>query len=167
MKQRIRLASLLPLAFALALPVGIVRGQDNAPTPATAAPAARPHKPITELGRRMKRIAKAMKALHGQINDPSRNASSIELVAQVKAAAEEALTFKPEKEKSVPAGAQAAFQADYEKSMKQFIGSVSELSDALKANDNAKAAELYRHLRQLERKDHHKFRKPPPHRSPA
>lgn len=158
--NRITLALLL--LASLALPTVAVRAQDSdsgsAPPPASG-PSEHPEK-TTELGKRMKRIAKAYKQLRKQIDDPSSNASSLQLVADIKAAATEALQFKPEKEADLPPDQQADFQQHFEDAMKQFIGRVGDLAAALKANDNDKAADLVKQLYQLERKDHHQFRKP-------
>lgn len=147
------------LAGALLAPAAYLVAQDNNPPPPSS-PSADHGEKTTELGQRMKRIAKAMKALGKQINDPSANDSSIVLIGQMKTAAKEALQFKPEKEADLPPDQQPAFQHNYEVALKQAIGVMDQIEDALKANDNATAAQLFKKLGQTERKDHHEFRKP-------
>jgi soluble cytochrome b562 len=148
-------------ALLLAASAGAIYAQDAAPpVPPSAPPATKHDEKTTELGERMHRISKAMKKLKGQVSDPASNDASLALVADIRAAAEEALTFKPEKEADLPPDQQAAFQQNYEDGMKQFIAAVDEFAAALKAGDNAQAATLFANLGKIERKDHHEFRKP-------
>jgi hypothetical protein len=141
---------------------GFASAQEPAPT---APPASAPgHHHKTDLQKNMDRIAKAYKRLGKQIHDPDQNASSLDLVAQIHDAANDSLTLKPLREADQPADQQAHFQEQYEAAMKQFIAATDDLAAALKANDNDKAAVLYKKLDKLMDKGHHEFRKPEHHR---
>jgi soluble cytochrome b562 len=134
--------------------------QTEAAAPAQAgAPSAKAeHK--TPLAKDMDKINWAMRKLRKQIDDPASNASSLDLVAKVRAAAEDATGQTPSWAAEKPEAARAKFVADFQADMKDFVGKVDSLAAALQANDNAGAAKIYKDLLSAERQGHKEFRKP-------
>lgn len=108
----------------------------------------------------MSEMGKAFKKLRGTINDASQNAASLELVAKIRKGAEASLTLKPAKTADVSEADRAAFLADYEKDMKALITKLDELTAALKANDNEKAAKIFKDIGAAQREAHKEFRRP-------
>ncbi len=155
MKSRY-LASSLLLAL-LAAPLAPAQDAPAA-APAPAAPANKPKK--TELAKDMDKINRAVRTLRKQINDASQNESSLALVATIHDAAVAADKETPAWTADQPQADQAKFVDDYHAKMKDFIGDVDKLTDALKAGDNAAAAKLFAGLGQDEKAGHKQFRKP-------
>lgn len=114
----------------------------------------------TELGDHMKKVARAFKLLRRQLSDPSQNDSSLALVAKMHTELEATLSLKPAKEADLPADQQAEFQAKFEDGMKHFLAQLDQLSDLIKAGDNAGAVAQAKKLGELEHQDHKEFRKP-------
>jgi len=110
----------------------------------------------------MHRISSAVRKLRLQIKDPAQNASSLELVGEIRAAAVAASTETPAWAAEQPADKQAGFVADFHSDMKEFIGKVDALAAALKADDNAAAADGLKALLAAEKDSHKEFRKPRP-----
>jgi hypothetical protein len=117
---------LLPvLALALCLPVApALRAQEHEPKKKKA--------DETELGNTMEKMNGAWRKLKKQAGDAANNASSLELVATIKACAEKALTFKPARAEDVPAADREKFVAEFHSDMKEFIGLVLQLEVAFK-----------------------------------
>jgi hypothetical protein len=154
MKIRL-LASLLPLVLGLTL----VHAQDmGAPAPAAAAPAAKA--PKTALAKEMGKIAKAYRALGKQIADPTKNDSSLELLATIRDTSVTAATETPAFTADQPEADRAKFVADYQAKQKEFLGAVDKVIADLKAGDNATAAVDAKKLGMEERQGHKAFRKP-------
>ncbi len=142
MHLRIRqLGTLCVLACALARPAF---GQDNAEK--------------TPLGKKMSAMNTAFKAVGRQIDDPSKNASTLEQLAIIETNAKAALTFEPEKKAQVPAADQAKFVADYQAGIKEFLVTVDKMRAALKAGNNADAAKVLDSMKDLQRDSHKEFR---------
>ncbi len=114
-----------------------------------------PKEDQTPLGEQMEKIGGAYRKLGRQINDATKNADSLALVATIKTAAAAALKFEPAKKADIPAADQAKFVADFQAKLKDFAATVDKLEAALKANDNATAAKLVDEMK-TERSDGHK-----------
>ena len=156
------LAALLTGGFAVA------RADDAPPAPPSGdapahAPGARPDHKDTELGKKMGAINRAFKKLRKQVSDASQNASSLELVAGARKAAEEAMNLTPEKAASLPESERPKFIADYKDGIKKLIAKFDALSEALKANNNAEADKIFKDIASFERDEHKEFRKEHPH----
>lgn len=144
------------LPYALAFLLGCA-----APILASAQEHKREHKePETELGNAMDKMNGAWRKLKKQVADPASNASSLELVATISAAAEKALTFTPARAADVPAADRAKFIADYQAQMKAFIAEIAKLGAALKANDNAGADAIVKKMGALQKEGHKDFKRP-------
>ena len=152
MKNRLLL---LVLALTLMFPVASLRAADPQPG---AAPA--PKDDETELGKTMSKLNGAWRKLRKQIADPANNASSLELVATVKAAAVQSLTLKPAKVEDVPAADREKFVADYQAQMKTFIATADQLESALKANDNTGAQAIMQKMGGMQKEGHKEFKRP-------
>lgn len=171
-RMNFRLLATFSLTFAAGIPALIAQPSDSAAgTPSSAPSAAAPAAPAapanssgdpdhTELGDHMKKAGRAFKALRRQLADPSKNDSSLQLIAAMKTEFEATLTLKPAREADLPADQQADFQGKFVEQMKQFLVQLDKLSDLIKAGDNADAAAQVKTLGGLEHKDHKEFRKP-------
>jgi len=152
MKLRIS-AFLLVLGFAIAIPT--INAQTSAPASAPAAKKAK-----TDLEKAMSTIGRANRQLKKQIGDASQNASSLELVAKMRAGAEESVKLIPAKAQDLPAGERDAFTAKYQTSMKDFLAGVTKLEADLKANNNAAAQVDLKNLNDQEKEGHKSYRRP-------
>ena len=114
--------------------------------------------PKTPLGKKMSAMNTAFKAVGRQVEDPSKNASTLEQIAIMEASAKASLTFEPEKKAKVPAGEQSKFVSDYQAEMKQFIASVEKLKAAVKAGNNAEATKIVDAMKAAQREGHKEFR---------
>jgi soluble cytochrome b562 len=145
---------LLPYAFTFLIGCA-------APILASAQEHKREHKePETELGNAMDKMNGAWRKLKKQVADPASNAASLELVATISAAADKAATLKPARLADVPAADQAKFIADYQAQMKEFSAQIAKLGAALKANDNAAAAEIVKQMGAMQKEGHKDFKRP-------
>jgi len=124
-------------------------------------------RPDTDIEKDMHKISHAYRQLRKQVKDPAQNASSLELVATIRAGAVDARTHTPLRAADVPESERAAFEAGYQKKMGEFIDTVDQLAAALKAGDNDAAARLTRELDRLQDADHKDFRRPEKHEKPA
>jgi hypothetical protein len=149
-----RLASLLPLLLGAAL----LQAQDAAPAAAGAPPAAKA--PKTALEKDMGKISKANRTLRSQISDPSKNDSSLALLATIHDAAVAASNETPALAAEQADADRPKFVSDYQAKMKDFIAAVDQVIADVKAGDNAAAATDFKKLGQQERQGHKAFRKP-------
>ena len=117
-------------------------------------------RPDTDIEKDMHKIGRAYRQLRKQVNDSAQNASSLELVAAIKAGALDARTHTPLKSGDVPEPDRAAFAASFQKRMDEFVAAVDQLEEALKAGNNAEAARLAGKLDRLQKTDHKEFRRP-------
>jgi len=141
MQLRFRqLGALCVLAFALSQPAF---GQESDKTP---------------LGKKMSALNTAFKAVGRQIDDASKNASTLEQLAIIETNAKAALTLEPEKKAQIPAAEQAKFMADYKAGLEKFLVTVGNMRAALKAGNNAEAAAALDAMKSLQRESHNAFR---------
>ncbi len=150
-----KLRTLASLLLALTAAPALIQAQDASP----AAPA-HPKKEKTPLEKQMSKIGKAVRALKKQVGDATQNASSLELVATIHDAAQASLALVPAKSTGLPDADKAKLVSAYKTAMNEFIATVDQLAAALKAGNNAEAAKIFPKLMDLEKKDHHEFRKP-------
>jgi soluble cytochrome b562 len=117
-------------------------------------------RPDTDIEKDMHKIGRAYRQLRKQVNDPAQNASSLELVATIKASAQEAQKYTPLKAADLPEQDRAAFEASFQQKMGKFIDTVGQLEEAPKTGNNSEAARLAEVLGQLQKTDHKEFRRP-------
>lgn len=162
MKLHLALASLL--ASPILLPAISAADAPAAPPPPTTAPAVAPAAPDdekkTELEMRMDRIGKAFRKLKKQVADPAHNASSLELVSTMQAAAKEAIELTPAKAEDIPADQRAKFEDDFKAGIKNLQDLFAKLQDALTAGKNDDAAKIVAEIGDFEKKEHKEFRRP-------
>lgn len=127
----------------------------------TSAHAQTDDRPTTLLGDQMKLINAAHRAL-GPIFAAGSADSAIAKIAIIHKAAEEALKFEPAKKADIPAAEQEKFLADFQTTLKSFIGDVEKVDVALKAGKMDEAKTLFAALRADQMAAHKLFRKPPP-----
>jgi soluble cytochrome b562 len=154
--MKIRSAFIWLLAVSLLVP--LATAADAPPAPA-GQPGPDTEKK-TELEMRMDRMGKAFRKLKKQVADASQNASSLELVATMQAAAKEAVDLTPEKAQDVPADQRDKFVQDYKAGMQGLLDRLGKLQDALTAGKNDEAAQLVSDLGDFQKKEHKEFRKP-------
>jgi soluble cytochrome b562 len=109
----------------------------------------------TPLGKKMSAINTAFKAVGRQIDDPSKNAATLEQIAIIETNAKAAMALEPEKKGQVPAADQAKFMAGYKDGMKALLVTVDKLKTAVKAGKNTEAVAIIDEMKQ-EQKDGHK-----------
>lgn len=114
----------------------------------------------SEIGEQMEMIGKTFRSLRREARDPANNSKSADLVAKMLEGAKASLGKTPSWTSEQPKDKQAAFVADYEKEMKVFVGLLTDLEKAFRANENEKAGELIQALRDQQRDSHKAFKKP-------
>lgn len=143
------LISLVPAVYA-------ADEQPSAPPPAMPA---HPHHETTELGGHMDKIGHAFRALSHEVADPTKNEDSLKQVGIIRTNAEAALKLTPAKAADLPEDKRAGFVADYQEDMKKFLADVDSLEAALKAGNNAQAAQLAKKMKSDMEDSHKQFRK--------
>jgi soluble cytochrome b562 len=159
MKIRSLLAGLAALLFIAPL----LRADDTPPPPAPAAPApaaAPDDEKKTDIEVRMDKVGKAFRKLRKQVADPAQNAASLALVASMISNLKEAEGFTPAKATDLPEDQREKFVSDYKAGLKAMEDTLSKLSDALTAGDNAGAGKIVSEVFAEEKKDHKAFRRP-------
>ncbi|MCA2985407.1 MAG: cytochrome b562 [Gemmatimonas sp.] len=119
---------------------------------------AQQEEPKTLLGKKMAAMNTAFKAVGRQVEDPAKNASTLEQIAIIETNAKASLTLEPEKKAKVPTGEQAKFVSDYQAEMKQLLATVEKLKAAVKAGNNAEAVKIVDDMKAAQRQGHREFR---------
>jgi soluble cytochrome b562 len=114
----------------------------------------------TELERKMDKMSEAWKKLKRQVADATQNADSLQLVATIQAAAEEALKLVPARAADVPATERAKFVADYQAGIKKLLESFGKLETALQSGRNEEAVKLVADLGAFQKASHKVFERP-------
>lgn len=112
----------------------------------------------TPLGKKMSAMNTAFKAIGRQIEDPSKNANTLEQITAIETNAKAAMAMVPAKKEQVPAADRAKFQSGYEAGMKDFLVAVAKLKVAVKAGKNTEAVAIYDELKGLQRDGHKEYR---------
>ncbi len=146
---------LSPALFAADVPAA----PPQATAPA-AAPAAHEDEKKTDLEMRMDRIGKAFRQLRKQVADPAQNASSLELLSKMQAAAKEAVEFTPKKAEDIPADQRAKFEEDFKSGISNLQNLFAKLQGALTAGKNDDAVKIVGDIGDFEKKEHKEFRRP-------
>jgi len=113
----------------------------------------------TELEVKMDELNGAYRKLGRQVSDASKNADSLKQVAIIKETATASMKLEPKMKAEIPAGEQAAFVANYQSKMKEFVADIGKLEAALKAGKNDEAANLMKTLKQSQEDGHKQFKK--------
>lgn len=111
----------------------------------------------SELGGKMKIIAKSVKQLRNQISDPAQQQSSVSLTEDALKAAQDAKKLAPSKAANVPEADRAKFITDYQAQMDVLIKDLTTIEDALKAGKYDDAQKAYGELGQVKKDGHSKF----------
>ncbi len=119
----------------------------------------------TELEDKMEKMNAAWRKLRRQVADPAQNASSLALIAEIRAASAGADKLSPARAAEVPEADRARFLANYLAGMKKLAGMLDSLAAALKAGNNDEAGNALTDIASYQREAHKQFRKPPPERS--
>jgi soluble cytochrome b562 len=121
----------------------------------------------TELGDKMEKINAAWRKLRRQVAEPAKNADSLALLAEIRAASAGTEKMTPDKASDLPEADRAKFQADYAAGMKKFAGMLDDLEAALKAGKNDDAGKIVSAIADFQRESHKAFRRPPPEKPKA
>lgn len=113
---------------------------------------------VTELGQWMDKMGSAFRKLRRQITTPEANASSRELMAVMIDAATHARELTPEKTAEIPEADREKYVAAYREKMDELLGKLRDIDAAFAANDNAKADQLVRELRGIQREGHKEYK---------
>lgn len=141
-------------SLALALSSGALRAEPAAP----ANPPAAHQEAHSELEEQMETMRSAFGKLRKQVGDASLNASSLELAAKLKKAAEASAALTPARAAKVPEAERAKFVEGYQAGMKTFVAEVEKLEAALKASDNTEAAAIVAKLGAMQKDGHKDYR---------
>lgn len=117
---------------------------------------------MTELGEQMDRLSGAFRKLRRQAGDPAYNAASLELLAEMRAAAQAAEKLIPAKAVDLPASARGKFTTAYRKQMGKLLAQLADIEAALKAGDNPAAQKRIGALADFQKASHREYRKPLP-----
>jgi soluble cytochrome b562 len=126
----------------------------------TFAQAKKKDRPDTDIEKAMGQMARAVRKLKNQVSDPAQNAASLELVATIRAGALEAKKHVPLRAADVPEVDHAAFVADFQKRMDEFLDAVGKLERALQDGKNDEAGQLLKELGRLQKAGHKDFQRP-------
>jgi len=121
----------------------------------------------TELGDKMEKINAAWRKLRRQVAEPAKNADSLALLAEIRAASAGTEKMMPDKAADLPAADRAKFQADYAAGMRKFAGLLDQLEAALRTGRNDEAGKLVSAIADFQRESHKAFRRPPPDKPKA
>lgn len=116
--------------------------------------------PTTPLGDQMRLINAAYRAL-GPLIEAGNADSAMAKVAIIHKSAQEALKFEPAKKADIAAPEQEKFVADFQTTLKSFIGDVEKLEASLKAGKMDEAKTLAQALRVDQMAAHRTYRKQP------
>lgn len=117
---------------------------------------------MTELGEHMDRLSGAFRKLRRQVGDPAQNAASLELLAEMRDAAQAAAKLVPAKAADLPEADRAKFTAAYRKQMGKLLTQLTDLEAALKTGDNSAALKQVSELADFQKASHREYRKAKP-----
>ena len=109
----------------------------------------------------MKGMGKDFKSLGAQINDSSKNASSIQLAQDISNQLKKTNDMVPDEVANLPADQQAAALTEYKTTNKKVNDEVDQAIAALQANDNATAASILSQVANDKKSAHDKFNPQP------
>ena len=111
----------------------------------------------TELMKQMEEMQDHLKKLRKSIKDPKENAASLETLTKFQQLTVTSKALVPARAAQVPEAERAKFVAGYRKDMAALLGHLCQIEVALLDNDNAKAEELFKGLKQIEDDGHEKY----------
>ena len=111
----------------------------------------------TELEKQMKVIDTAMKKLRRLIKDPANNKESLDLLQQMQTGAVASKKETPAHLSEAPEADRPKLLNGYRKDMAKVIGTMCEMEMALLDNNNDKAADLLKNLKDQEEAGHEKY----------
>jgi len=114
----------------------------------------------TELERKMDKMGDAWRKLKRQVADPTKNADSLQLLATIRAAADDAAKLIPAKAEDISANDRPKFIADYQGKMKALDAALGKLEAALTAGRNNEATKLVAEIGAAQKAGHKEFKRP-------
>ncbi|MEY5025831.1 MAG: hypothetical protein RLZZ244_1359 [Verrucomicrobiota bacterium] len=113
----------------------------------------------TPMEKEMSAMNKAYKALKKQIEDPSKKAENLALLAEIKKTSENSVKLEPKTAADQPAAQKAAFLEKFKAQMADYLKAVSAVEAAVNAGDAAAAKAAFDKLNDLKKKGHEDFKK--------
>lgn len=117
---------------------------------------------MTELGEHMDRMSGAFRKLRRQAGDPAHNAASLELLGEMRDAAQAAAKLTPAKAADLPEADRARFAAAFQKQMGKLLAQLKDIETAFKAGDNPAAQKRIGELADFQKASHREYRKSKP-----
>lgn len=112
----------------------------------------------TELGLHMEDLNTPWRRLRRQVNKPEKNASSLALVAEMRAAAVAASSLIPARTAGLPESQREGFLVEYEAGMKKLVELIDAIAVALKSGDNETATAIVGEINDFRRDAHERFK---------
>ncbi len=116
------------------------------------------HAEDSPLEKQMQILAKGTKQLSMQVNDPSRQQSTVTLIESLRKAALDSQNLQPRKTATVPQADQAPFLAAYKAQIQKLSDTYGQIEEAVKAGQYDNAKSLLGKLGQLKKEGHGKFK---------
>ncbi|MEY2597895.1 MAG: hypothetical protein RLZZ142_154 [Verrucomicrobiota bacterium] len=113
----------------------------------------------TPMEKEMSAMNKAYKALKKQIEDPSKKAENLALLAEIKKTSENSAKLEPKTAADQPAAQKAAFLEKFKAQMADYLKAVNAVEAAVTAGDAAAAKAAFDKLNDLKKKGHEDFKK--------
>jgi hypothetical protein len=111
----------------------------------------------TELAKQMEQMDDEMKKLRKSLKDAASNAASLESLTKLQQWTVTAKALTPAMAAAMPEAEKAKFVAAYRKDMAGLLAAYAQIEVAVLDNDNAKAEELFKGLKQIEDDGHEKY----------
>ena len=105
----------------------------------------------------METIGKSFKTIQKQLPDPAQKDSTLALIAKMKKATSKARAETPQSINKIPAKDRPEFLTDYQSSIDELLGFITDLDKAVQANDLPTANKVVTHILESKREGHSTF----------
>jgi len=105
----------------------------------------------------METIGKSFKTIQKQLPDPAQKDSTLALIAKMKKATSTARAETPQSINKIPAKDRPEFLTDYQSSIDELLGFITDLDKAVQANDLPTANKVVTHILESKREGHSTF----------
>lgn len=116
------------------------------------------HAEDSPLEKQMQILARGTKQLSAQVNDPSRQQSTVTLIESLRKATFDSQNLEPRKTTTVSQTDRAPFLAAYKTQMQKLADTYGQIEEAVKAGQYDNAKSLLGKLGQLKKEGHEKFK---------
>jgi hypothetical protein len=116
------------------------------------------HEEDSPLEEQMKILARGTKQLSQQIDTPTNQQSSIDLIENLKKAVKVSESLEPRKIVSIPQSDREKFLAQYHAEMKKLFDLLNKIEVELKGGNYATAKNLFASIKPMEKEGHKQFK---------